>query len=228
MHPYLLLPKLFEFVGLGEFANHYPHVVYSWLIVAVLLVLGFIATKAISMVPTKIQNVFELIISGLEEFMVDTAGEEGRKFFPILGTVFIYILVCNLSGLIPGFFPPTAKIETPLSCALVIFTMTHVIGIMYHGAGYVKHFLGPVWWMAWLIAPIEIIGHLARILSLTFRLFGNMMGHEMVLGILFMLAGLFLVPLPIMAMGIFVGFIQAFVFFLLSIIYFQGSMEHAH
>ena len=228
MHPYLFLPKFFEFLGLGEFANHYPHVVYSWLIMAVLILLGFIATKTITLVPTKLQNVFELVISGLEEFMVDTSGEEGRWFFPIIGTIFIYILVCNLSGLLPGFFPPTASINTPLSCALVVFVVTHFIGIKYHGAAYIKHFLGSVWWMAPLFFLIEIISHLARILSLTFRLFGNMMGHELVLGILFFLGGLYLVPLPIMAMGILVCVIQAFVFFLLSIIYFTGSMEHAH
>ena len=88
--------------------------------------------------------------------------------------------------------------------------------------------MGPIWWMAPIIFPIELIGHLARIMSLTFRLFGNMMGHELVLMILFMLAGAFFAPLPIMAMGIFVCFVQAFVFFLLSAMYFAGAMEHAH
>jgi F-type H+-transporting ATPase subunit a len=109
---------------------------------------------------------------------------------------------------------------------VVIFT--HVIGVKYHGASYIKHFLGPVWWMIPIIFPIEVIGHLARILSLSFRLFGNLMGHELVLGILFGLAGAFFVPLPIMALGILVCFIQAFVFFMLSIMYFTGAMEHAH
>jgi F-type H+-transporting ATPase subunit a len=108
----------------------------------------------------------------------------------------------------------------------VVFT--HVIGVKYHGVKYIKHFLGPVWWLAPLIFIIELIGHAARLLSLSFRLFGNMMGHEIVLGILFGLAGFFLAPLPIMGLGIFVAFVQAFVFFLLSIIYFQMAMEHAH
>jgi len=142
--------------------------------------------------------------------------------------VFIYIFVCNLIGLVPGFYPPTASINTTLSCALVVVVFTHVIGIKYHGVKYVKHFMGPVWWMSPLIFVIEVIGHVARILSLTFRLFGNMAGHELVLAILFLLAGAFLAPLPIMALGIFVSFVQAFVFFLLSIIYFSGAMEHAH
>jgi F-type H+-transporting ATPase subunit a len=227
-HPYMFFVKLFELFGLADFAHAYPHVIYSWVIMIFLIVVGAIAVKGISMIPGKAQNFFEILISGLEEFMVDITGEEGRWFFPIIATIFIYIAVCNLSGLIPGFFPPTASINTTLSCALPVFFFTHYIGIKYHGVKYIKHFLGPVWWMSPLILIIEIIGHLARIMSLSFRLFGNIMGHELVLMILFMLAGAFLAPLPIMAMGIFVSFIQAFVFFLLSIMYFAGAMEHAH
>jgi len=164
----------------------------------------------------------------MEEFMVDISGEEGRWLFPLAGTIFIFIFVCNLIGIIPGFFPPTATLNTTAACALIVVIFTHVIGIKYHGVKYIKHFLGPVWWMIPIIFPIEVIGHVARILSLSFRLFGNMMGHELVLGILFGLAGAFFAPLPIMALGIFVALVQAFVFFLLTIMYFTGAMEHAH
>lgn len=227
-HPFLFLVKLFELVGLGDFAHAYPQVIYSWLVMLFLILMGAAAAKSVSMVPTKMQNFFELIVSGIEEFMVDITGEEGRWLFPIVATIFIYILVCNLIGLIPGFFPPTASLNTTASCALVVVVFTHVIGIKYHGVKYIKHFLGPVWWMIPIILPIEIIGHVARILSLSFRLFGNMMGHELVLAILFGLAGAFFAPLPIMALGIFVALVQAFVFFLLSVMYFTGAMEHAH
>jgi F-type H+-transporting ATPase subunit a len=220
--------KLFEMIGLDHFAHEYPHVVYSWVVMALLMILGAAASKNVTMIPAKMQNFFEVIISGIEEFMVENTGEEGRWLFPLAATVFIYVFVGNMIGLIPGFFPPTASINTTLSCALVVVVFTHIIGIKYHGIKYIKHFMGPVWWMSPLIFVIEIIGHLARILSLTFRLFGNMMGHEIVLAILFGLAGAFLAPLPIMALGIFVAFVQAFVFFLLSIIYFTGAMEHAH
>mmetsp|Transcript_18354 Transcript_18354/g.8550 ORF Transcript_18354/g.8550 Transcript_18354/m.8550 type:complete len:197 (-) Transcript_18354:491-1081(-) len=194
----------------------------------ILIVLGAMAAKAVSLVPSKAQNLFEVLISGIEEFMVEVTGEEGRWLFPLAATVFIFIFASNLIGVVPGCFPPTASINTTLACALTVVVFTHVIGIKYHGAKYIKHFLGPVWWMIPIIFPIEIIGHLARILSLTFRLFGNMMGHELVLGILFALAGLFFAPLPIMGLGIFVALVQAFVFFLLSIMYFTGAMEHAH
>lgn len=228
VHPYLFFVKLFEAVGLGHFAHAYPHVIYSWVVMIILLTLGAIGAKSISLIPAKAQNVFEIIISGIENFMVDVSGEEGRWLFPLVATIFIYIFTCNLIGLIPGFFPPTASLNTTASCALTVVIFTHIIGLKYHGIKYIKHFLGPVWWMIPIVFPIEIIGHLARILSLSFRLFGNMMGHELVLGILFGLAGLFFAPLPIMALGIFVALVQAFVFFLLSIMYFTGAMEHAH
>jgi F-type H+-transporting ATPase subunit a len=227
-HPYLFLVKLFEAVGLGHFAHAYPHVIYSWFVMLLLIYFAVLATKKISMIPGKAQNFLEVVISAMEEFMVDVAGEEGRWFFPLIATVFIYIVVCNLLGLIPGFYPPTASINTTLSCALTVVVFTHYIGIKYHGAKYIKHFLGPIWWLVPIVFPIEIIGHVGRILSLSFRLFGNITGHELVLMILFGLAGLFFAPLPIMGLGIFVAFVQAFVFFLLSIMYFSGAMEHAH
>jgi len=227
-HPYLFLVKLFEAIGLGHFAHAYPHVIYSWFVILLLIVFAVLATRKIEMIPTKAQNFFEIVISGMEEFMVDVTGEEGRWFFPVIATIFIYIATCNLLGLVPGFYPPTASINTTAACAVPVFLFTHFIGIKYHGIKYVKHFLGPVWWLIPIILPIEIIGHLARILSLSFRLFGNITGHELVLAILFMLAGAFFAPLPIMAMGIFVSFVQAFVFFLLSTMYFAGAMEEAH
>ncbi len=227
-HPYLVIVKFFELIGFGHFAHAYPHVIYSWFVMLLLIIFAFLAVRKIKMIPSKAQNVFEIIVSGIEEFMVDITGEEGRKFFPLIATVFLYIATCNLLGLIPGFYPPTASINTTLSCALTVVIFTHVIGVKFHGAKYIKHFLGPIWWLSPLILIIELIGHLARILSLSIRLFGNITGHELVLGILFALAGAAFAPLPIMALGIFVALLQAFVFFLLSIIYFAGAMEEAH
>lgn len=227
-HPYLIFSKLFELVGLGHFAHANVHVIYSWVVMLLLIGFGAMAAKGISMIPTKGQNFFEVLVSGIEEFMVSVTGEEGRWLFPLAATIFLYIFIGNLVGLIPGFFPPTANLNTTLSCALVVVIFTHIIGVKYHGIAYIKHFLGPVWWMTPIIFPIELIGHVARILSLSFRLFGNMMGHELVLAILFALAGAFFAPLPIMALGIFVALVQAFVFFLLSVMYFTGAMEHAH
>ncbi|MGM0664613.1 MAG: F0F1 ATP synthase subunit A, partial [Thermodesulfobacteriota bacterium] len=153
---------------------------------------------------------------------------EGRAFFPFVATVFLYILVCNLIGLVPGFFSPTANLNTTLSLALCTFILTHAIGIKYHGVKYIKHFMGPSLALAPLMLVIEGIGHLARVMSLSIRLFGNIFGKEKILGILFGFAGFYLVPLPLLFLGILVSFIQAVVFMLLSTIYFAGAMEEAH
>ena len=119
------------------------------------------------MIPRKGQNLLEMVVQGLENFMVEITGPEGRAFFPYIGTIFLYILVSNLLGLIPGFFSPTANLNTTLSLALCTFVLTHAIGIKFHGAKYIKHFLGPVLVLAPLMFVIEVIGHLARVMSLT-------------------------------------------------------------
>ncbi len=222
-------PILFLDVILGKFGVHIPpHVTYSWFIIALLIGLGVMATRRIGMVPAGGQNVWEMILGGLEEFMVEITGEEGRAFFPYIATVFVFIALCNLIGLLPGFLSPTANINTTLALALCTFVYTHYLGIKYHGAKYIKHFLGPIPALAPLFFPIEIIGHFARVLSLTLRLFGNIMGEDLVMAILLFLAGMFLAPLPMMFLGVFTSLVQAFVFTLLSMMYFAGAMEHAH
>jgi F-type H+-transporting ATPase subunit a len=214
--------------GLEEWAAAHPHVTYMWLCMLILIFFGWLAGKSTSLVPKTAQNVFEVLISGLEEFTVSITGEEGRNCFPLVLTIFLFVFAGNLMGLVPGFYPPTASINTTLACALIAVSWSHVVGIKQHGIKYIKHFLGPVPAMIPLFLPIEIIGHSARVLSLTFRLFGNMMGHELVVGILLTLGGMFLAPLPIMALGAFVALVQAFVFYLLSTMYIAGAIEEAH
>ncbi len=223
-HPILFLDLFFEKFGLPI----PPHVGYAVLVALILVGLGWLAGRRISLVPTGAQNVFELVVSGLEEFMVDVTGEEGRAFFPFIASVFLFILFCNLLGLIPGFYSPTANVNTPLALALCTFVYTHYLGVKYHGAKYIKHFLGPIPALAPLFFIIELVGHFARVLSLTLRLFGNIMGEDIVLTILLLLAGAFLAPLPMMFLAVFTSVVQAFVFTLLSMMYFAGAMEHAH
>jgi len=211
-----------------DWAAAHPQVTYMWLAMVILIVLGWIGGKSISMVPNTAQNIFEVVISGLENFMVGITGEEGRKSFPLLLTIFLFVLTVNLMGLVPALYPPTANINTTLAQAIIAVGWSHVIGLQRHGVKYIKHFLGPVKALMPLFFIIEVIGHAARELSLTLRLFGNMMGHELVVGILLMLAGAFLVPLPIMLMGILVALIQAIVFFLLPTMYIAGAIEEAH
>lgn len=227
-HHYYFLNEILAAVGLGHFGHAYQQVTHSWLIMLILIVGGAFLARGIQLLPRSGQNFLEIVIEGLENFMVDITGPEGRAFFPFIATIFLYIFVSNLIGLVPGFFSPTADINTTLSMALCTFVLTHAIGIKFHGAKYLKHFLGPVWVLAPLMFIIEGIGHLARVMSLSVRLFGNIFGKEKILGILFGLAGFYLVPLPILFLGILVSFIQAVVFMLLSIVYFTGAMEHAH
>ncbi|WP_303721541.1 F0F1 ATP synthase subunit A [Malonomonas rubra] len=222
-HPFLFLQWLEQQLHLhiGE------HVTYSWLVMIILIVVAFLATRAISIVPTGLQNLMETVVTGIEGLLEETMGEEGKDYFPLIATFALFILVSNLIALIPGFYPPTANLNTNAALALTVFVMTHVVGFKKHGAHYLKHFMGPIWWLAPLIFVIEIIGHLARPLSLTLRLFGNMWGHEIVLMIFLMLVPLFL-PIPMMLMGVLVAFIQTFVFTLLAMIYIAGALEEAH
>lgn len=227
-HHYYFLVEILSGLGLGDFAHAKSHILHSWFVMAVLLIGSLLLVRGIKMIPGKGQNILEMIIGGLEDFMVDITGPEGRAFFPYIATLFLYILLSNLLGLVPGFFSPTANLNTTLSMAICTFLLTHIIGIKFHGVKYVKHFLGPVWALAPLMLIIELIGHFARVMSLSIRLFGNIFGKEKVLGILFALAGFALAPLPILFLGILVSFIQALVFTLLSIVYFAGAMEEAH
>lgn len=228
VHPYLFLQFFREILHpLGISEGGADAVVYTWLIMIALVLLSIVATKRLQSVPTGTQNFMEVVVGGIENMLVETMGEHGKPFFPLIATLALFILVSNLVGLVPGFFPPTANINTTAACAVVVFVATHVVGVKEHGAGYIKHFLGPIAWLAPMMFFIEVIGHFSRVISLTLRLFGNMNGHELVLIIFFGLAP-FLVPLPMMLMGVLVSFIQAFVFMLLAMIYIQGSLEHAH
>ncbi len=228
VHPLLFLQffrQLLEPLHVSEAAA--DAIAYTWLIIVLLAVLSLLATKSLKSVPGGLQNFMEVVVGGIENMILETMGEKGRPFFPLVATLAIFILVSNLIGLIPGFFPPTANINTTAACAVIVFLSTHVVGIKEHGFHYLKHFMGPIIWLAPIMFFIEVIGHLSRPLSLTLRLFGNMNGHELVLMIFFGLAP-FLVPLPMMLMGVLVSFIQAFVFMLLAMIYIQGSLEEAH
>jgi F-type H+-transporting ATPase subunit a len=228
VHPLLFLEffrKLLEPLHMSEAGA--DAVAYTWLIMLLLLLFSFLATRALKMIPCGVQNFMEVVVGGVENMIVETMGEHGRPYFPLVATIGIFVLVSNLIGLVPGFFPPTANINTTAACAIVVFIATHVVGVKRHGIGYIKHFCGPILWLAPVMFFIEVIGHLSRPLSLTLRLFGNMNGHELVLIIFFGLAP-FLVPLPMMLMGVLVSFIQAFVFMLLTMIYIQGSLEEAH
>ncbi len=217
MHPLLLLE------------NHYfpAHVTYAWFIVVLLAFLSFLATRRLEVYPGRLQNVMETIVGGLDSLINETMGPQGRRFFPLIATLGIFILTSNLLGIIPGFESPTANINTTACMALVVFFSTHVVGVMTHGFKYFKQFMGPVWWLTPLMMPIEIISHFSRPLSLTVRLFGNIMGEDIVLFVVLLLVPL-LVPLPVFALMIFTSVIQTLVFMLLAMMYISGALEEGH
>jgi F-type H+-transporting ATPase subunit a len=203
-------------------------IVFNTLFIVLLLsLLSFLATRSLQVYPGRLQNVMETVVDALHSLLDDTMGHQGRKFFPLIATLGIFILTANLIGIIPGFESPTANINTNAAMALVVFFSTHVVGVMNHGFKYFKQFLGPVWWLTPLMMPIEIIGHIARPLSLTVRLFGNIMGEDLVLGVVLFLVP-FLVPLPVFVLMIFTSLIQTLVFMLLAMMYISGAMEEGH
>lgn len=188
VHPLLFLQffrKLLEPLHISEAGA--DAIAYTWLIIVCLLIVSLIATKALKAVPTGMQNFMEVVIGGIENMVEETMGEKGKPYFPLIATLALFVLVSNLIGLIPGFFPPTANLNTTAACAVIVFLSTHIVGIKKHGFHYLQHFMGPIWWLAPLMFFIEIIGHLSRPLSLSLRLFGNMNGHELVLMIFFAL-----------------------------------------
>jgi F-type H+-transporting ATPase subunit a len=216
----------FNIPGLSEEAQIV--VTYSWLAMAILIGLALAARFSLrKTAPSGVQNLLETVVGGLENFVEDIMGPEGTHYLSLIGSLFLFILVCNLLGLIPGFDSPTANINTTLALALVSFTATHYIGLRRHGVGYIKHFMGPMWGLAPLMFPIELISHLARVMSLTFRLFGNMVAKHKLLLVLALLAP-YIAPIPILGLGLLVAFVQAGVFTLLTMLYLSGSIEAAH
>lgn len=230
MHPILFMEELMKVVGLvGEHGYSIipKHILYAWVVMLILIVVGWLATRRLSLIPKGAQNVLESAIGGIEDFVVVNMGEAGRKVFPVLGTLFIFILVCNLIGLIPGCDAPTANINTNAAMAVFVFLYYNYWGFRLHGLGYIKHFTGPFWWLAPLMLPIEVISHFARPLSLTLRLFGNIRGEEIVIALLFILAPI-VSTIPIYLLFTLMKTMQAFIFFMLSMMYLKGAFEEAH
>ncbi|SDK49688.1 F-type H+-transporting ATPase subunit a [Maridesulfovibrio ferrireducens] len=222
-HPLLFMTELNNALG-----THIPiHVWYTWLAMLILFTIGFLVSRKLSLVPGGLQNLVEIIVGGLEDFVVANIGEGGRTVFPFMCTLFVYILVMNLLGLVPGCDAPTANVNTNAAMAVCTFLYYNYIGIKQHGAGYIKHFFGPVPALAPLMFIIEIVSHISRPLSLTLRLFGNIRGEEIVLVLLFMLAPV-ASTLPMYFLFMLAKVIQAFIFFMLTMIYLKGSLEHAH
>lgn len=205
----------------------FRHVFYTWIAMLVLFILGGLVRRRLSLVPGRLQTVFEAVIGGLEDFTVTNMGEDGRKVFPVLAGLFLFILVQNLLGLIPAFDAPTANINTNIGMALFVFLYYNYQGIKRWHGHYIQHFMGPMLPLAPFMMILEFISHLARPLSLTLRLFGNLRGEEIVM-ILFFLMAPIISTLPIYFLFLLGKVLQAFIFYMLAMIYLKGAMEPAH
>jgi F-type H+-transporting ATPase subunit a len=216
---------------IDSFGLHLKHVplVHLWMVLFIfifLLALFGYWSKRYQIYPSFMQQILETYFDFIRNLVDDVIGPHGREYIPLIGTLGLFILFSNLMGLVPIFVAPTSNINVPCACALFVFVYYHYQGIRKQGiVNYLKHFAGPVWWLAPLFIPVELIGHLARPVSLTFRLFGNIFGEELVIAILFGLVA-FIVPLPIMCLAIFTSLIQTLVFIMLSCIYIAGAVAH--
>ena len=236
-HPLLFLSLLLDALGLpahggdGTLAKILaPHMQYSFLSMIICIVLAKMATSNMEMIPKGVQNVMEAFVGNLEDFITEQTHDRRKTLiiFPMIATFALYILISNYMGLIPGFMSPTSNLNVTLGCTAISIFTYHALGFRFHGIRYLKHFMGPVPAMAPIMFPIEIFSHLGRILSLSIRLFGNMVSKEILLGLLLMLGGPYLAPLPIMFLGVLVCLIQAFIFMMLSITYSVDAMVEGH
>lgn len=182
--------------------------------------------KRYGVYPTFVQQALEVYYNFIRNMVRDMIGHGFERYLPLIGTLGLFILFSNLLALIPVFKAPTASTNVTFACAITVFVYYHAQGIREHGLlKYLKHFTGPVWWLAWLFIPVELIGHFSRPLSLSVRLFGNVFGEDTIILILFMLVPFF-VPLPLMCLAIFTSLVQTLVFIMLSCVYIAGAVAH--
>lgn len=226
--------------SIPTFAHMPVHVVTTVFVALILLVTTFIARSLLvahqkkahqGLIPEKtltFRNFFEIVAESLFSLCETVMGRhEAEHFFPVIGTLFVFIFASNFVGLIPGFLAPTDNLNTTLALGAFVFLYYNFAGLKTNGIGYLKHFLGPVLWLAPLMLVIEIASHIFRPLSLALRLRGNIMGDHVVLGIFSELVP-WLLPVIFYGLGLFVAFVQAFVFCLMTMVYISLSTAHDH
>ncbi|MBN2870484.1 MAG: F0F1 ATP synthase subunit A [Campylobacterales bacterium] len=217
--------ELFTFFGLISHDHSFIFLTHMLLTAAIVLVIAKMATSNLRLVPTGAQNVMEAYLSGVLAMGADVMGKaEARRYLPLVATIGLFVGIANIIGIIPGFEAPSAFLDFTLALALVVFVYYNFEGIRRNGViSYFKHFMGPVWWLAWLMFPIEIVSHISRIISLSFRLFGNVKGDDMFLMVILMLAP-WLLPMIPFALLTFMAFLQAFIFMMLTYVYLGGAV----
>jgi F-type H+-transporting ATPase subunit a len=218
--------------GLRDLPNHS---VTATLVAMLVLVVAWAARHALAtaeepLVPDgrpSARELFEVITALVNDMAEGMIGHDGRQYVPLLATMFTFILFANLVGLLPGFTPPTGNIGTTLGLGIVSFLAYNYYGFREHGVSYLKHFAGPVIWLAPLMAVVEVLSHVFRPVSLAIRLFGNMFADHLVLGIFTDLTKV-VIPIAFYTLGAFVCVLQAFVFTVLSMVYIALAVGHDH
>lgn len=200
-----------------------PAIVTTWAIMAALTLGSWAVTRRLALRPRRAQAALELVVDTISTQIRETMGADPAPYLPLIGTLFIFLLVANWSSLIPGVEPPTATLETDAALALIVFGATIWFGVRALGAGgYLRSFASPSIFMA----PLNMAELFTRSLSLTVRLFGNMMSGVFVIGIVLSLAGL-LVPIPLMALELLTGAVQAYIFGALAMVFIGGALSEA-
>ncbi|MHB1869555.1 MAG: F0F1 ATP synthase subunit A [Steroidobacteraceae bacterium] len=195
-------------------------VVTTWVMIAVLAVVSRLLTRRLTLLPNGRQAMLEALVIGISSEIEDVTRKDARPFLPLVGTLFIFLVVTNLSGLIPGVEAPTARIETPAALALIVFFSVHYFGIRARGLrGYLASFAQP----KPIMLPLNLLAEITRTFSLMVRLFGNVMSGEFIIGLVVALAGLF-VPIPLMALEILVGIVQAYIFTVLATVFIGAAV----
>lgn len=194
-----------------------------------LLIVAFLLIRARLNVerPGGLQHITEMFDGFIGTQSEDLIGPHSEGFTPFLSALFLFVLIANLIGLVPTFESPTRYPSIPLGCALVTFVYYNVHGLRKQGFAYFKHFLGPVWWLSWLMLPLEILSHLARVMSLTIRLYANMFAGDLVTLVFFSLIP---IGIPVIFLGLHLGvsLLQAYIFTLLATVYLSGAVAQEH
>ena len=207
---------------LGPVAITRP-VVTTWAIMAVLTLGSWFVTRRLTLHPNRRQAVVELVVTGIIGQVEEVIRKDPRPFLPILGTLFIFLVAANLSGVLPAVQAPTGTLETPAALALIVFGSVHFFGLRARGpVGYLASFAKP----KAIMLPLNIVSEITRTFSLMIRLFGNVMSGEFIIALIVGLAGLF-VPIPLMALEILVGLVQAYIFTMLATVFIGASVDTA-
>ncbi|MCK4737670.1 MAG: F0F1 ATP synthase subunit A [Sulfurimonas sp.] len=219
------MPDLFTFFGLISHDKTFIYMTHMLLSAGIALLLVRSAMSNLQMVPKGTQNLMEAYISGVLKMGIDVMGEkDARRYVPLVATIGLFVAIANLIGIVPGFEAPTAFLEFALTLAVTVFIYYNFEGIRRQGIiKYLKHFMGPVWWLYWLMFPIEIVSHFSRLVSLSFRLFGNVKGDDMFLMVILMLAP-WLLPMIPFALLTFMALLQAFIFMMLTTVYLGSAV----